>query len=99
MVLHLILVFFYVALFPAIYVMEREAWYQNDFDINRFVKSKKHQIASWLMPVSLVLGYWVFYLLFSILPVSRSTIWAGIATFLVHLIFLALIYLKRKDIS
>lgn len=99
MLLNWIIVFVYVALFPIIYVLERKAWYQNDLDINRFAKSKEHQIASWLMPVSLVLGYHVFYLLFSRFSISRTTIWAGIGTVIVHLIFLAIIYLKRKGIS
>ncbi len=99
MLLNWIIVFVYVALFPIIYVLECKAWYKNDFDLNRFVKSRKHQIASWLMPVSLVLGYHVFYLLFSRFLISRTTLWAGIGTVIVHLIFLAIIYMKRKVIS
>ena len=99
MVFNLIFVFLYVTLFPVIYILERKAWYQNDLDINRFAKSKEHQIASWLMPVSLVLGYYVFYLLFSRISIPRTTIWSGVGTVVVHLIFLAIIYLKRKAIS
>ena len=99
MLLNWTCVFVYFALFPIIYVLERKAWCENDFELNHFVKSRKYQIASWLMPVSLVLGYHVFYLLFSRFSISRTTIWAGIGTVIVHLIFLAIIYLKRKGIS